>query len=73
MQLKYEAEKRVFEEEKQKKLYEIQGSIENLNLASSDKQKLKNEIDDLIREQRSLHGKVDNIRQEQEDAENKNR
>lgn len=48
MQLKFEREKRSFEEEKQKKLYLIQDSIENLNLASSDKQKLKTEIDDLI-------------------------
>lgn len=73
MQLKYEAEKRAFEEEKQKKLYEIQGSIENLNLASSDKQKLKTEIDDLIKEQRELQYKIDGLRKEQDEAENKNR
>ena len=48
MQLKFEKEKRMFEEEKQKKLYEIQDSIENLNLGASDKQKLKSEIDELI-------------------------
>jgi len=50
MQLKYEKERKMFEEEKEKKLYEIQDSIENLNLATSDKQKLKSEIDDLIQE-----------------------
>lgn len=38
----------MFEEEKQKRLYEIQDSIESLNLPTSDKQKMKNEIDDLI-------------------------
>ena len=37
MQLKYEKEKRQYEEEKQRRLYEIQDSIENLNLATSDK------------------------------------
>ena len=40
----------MFEEEKQKRLYEIQDSIENLNLATSDKQKMKNDIDEMIQE-----------------------
>lgn len=46
--LKYEREKRQFEDEKQKRLYEIQDSIDDLNLATSDKQKMKNEIEELI-------------------------
>jgi hypothetical protein len=54
MQLKYEKERSLYEEEKQKRLYEIQDSIENLNLAASDKSKLKNEIDELIAEQNKL-------------------
>ena len=52
--LKYEREKRQFEDEKQKRLYEIQDSIDDLNLATSDKQKMKNEIEELIQEQIKL-------------------
>ena len=48
--LKYEREKRQFEDEKQKRLYEIQDSIDDLNLATSDKQKMKNEIEEHIQE-----------------------
>ena len=51
MQLKYETEKRRFEEERQRKLYEIQDSIDDLgNLAASDKQKMKSEIEQYIQE-----------------------
>lgn len=59
MQLKYERERRIYEEEKQKRLYEIQDSIENLNLATSDKQKMKTEIDELILESNRLQSKID--------------
>jgi len=51
---KYAKERRQWEEEKQKKLYEIQDSIDDLNLAASDKTKLKGEIDDQIKEQNHL-------------------
>jgi predicted phage gp36 major capsid-like protein len=54
MQNKYAKERRHWEEEKQKKLYEIQDSIDDLNLAASDKTKLKGEIDDQIKEQNTL-------------------
>lgn len=57
--LKYEREKRQFEDEKQKRLYEIQDSIDDLNLATSDKQKMKNEIEELIQEQIKLQSKID--------------
>mmetsp|Transcript_41905 Transcript_41905/g.64131 ORF Transcript_41905/g.64131 Transcript_41905/m.64131 type:complete len:81 (-) Transcript_41905:743-985(-) len=60
-QLKYERERRQFEEQKQKRLYEIQDSIDNLSLGTSDKQKLKNEIDDLIQEQNKLKTKIDSL------------
>jgi len=67
VQLKYERERRMFEEEKQKRLYEIQDSIENLNLATSDKQKMKNDIDEMIQEQNRLQNKIDQIQREQDD------
>ena len=40
-QQKYEKERRMFEEEKRRRLQDIQQSIERLNIASSDKEKLK--------------------------------
>lgn len=73
MSLKYEKEKRSYEEQRQRKLFEIQDSIENLNLATSDKQKLKTEIDDLIQEQNTLQSKIDTLKQEQEEEDSKNR
>ena len=48
--MKYEKERRLFEEEKRRKMLDIQQSIEKLNIASSDKEKLKQEIDTLNRE-----------------------
>ena len=58
-QQKYVQERRLFEEQRQRRLYEIQESIDDLNLAHSDKQKLKDEIDDFIRQQNKLQGQVD--------------
>ena len=52
---------------------EVQDSIENLNLGTSDKQKLKSEIEDLIQDQKRLQTKIDKSKGEQEDSENKNR
>jgi len=72
-QLKYEREKRLFEDEKQKRLYEIQDSIDDLKLASSDKQKMKNEIEDLIMEQNKLQSKIDQLKGDQDEEQAKNR
>lgn len=58
-QQKYDQERRLFEEQRQRRLYEIQESIDDLNLAHSDKQKLKDEIDDYIRQQNKLQAQVD--------------
>lgn len=44
----------MFEEEKRKRMVDIQQAIEKLNIASSDKEKLKQEIDLLNKEQRDL-------------------
>jgi hypothetical protein len=65
--LKYERERRLFDDEKQKRLYEIQDSIDDLNLATSDKQKMKNEIEDLIQEQNKLQGKIDELTSDQDE------
>ena len=45
IQTKYERERRVFEDERKKRLQDIQMSIEKLNISSSDKEKMKLEID----------------------------
>ena len=42
---KFEKEKRMFEEEKRRRLQDIQQAIERLNIASTDKEKLKEEVD----------------------------
>lgn len=65
--MKYERERRLFDDEKQKRLYEIQDSIDDLNLATSDKQKMKNEIEDLIQEQNKLQGKIDELTADQDE------
>ena len=50
MQNKYEKERRIFEEEKRRRLQDIQSSIDKLNISSSDKDKLRQEIDSLNHE-----------------------
>lgn len=44
-----------------------------MNLATSDKQKMKSEIDELIQESNRLQSKIDQIQREQEDEQSKNR
>ena len=48
--MKYEKERRLFEDEKRKRMQDIQSSIDKLNIASSDKEKLRLEIDNLNKE-----------------------
>ena len=58
MQNKYEKERRIFEEEKRRRLQDIQSSIDKLNISSSDKDKLRQEIDSLNHEQKELSNKL---------------
>jgi hypothetical protein len=58
MQSKYEKERRIFEEEKRRRLQDIQSSIDKLNISSSDKDKLRQEIDSLNHEQKELSIKL---------------
>jgi hypothetical protein len=58
MQSKYEKERRIFEEEKRRRLQDIQSSIDKLNISSSDKDKLRQEIDSLNQEQKELSIKL---------------
>ena len=44
-----------------------------MNLAASDKSKLKNEIDELIAEQNKLQAKVNQLALDKDEEENKNR
>ena len=57
-QMKYEKERRLYEEEKRRRMQDIQQSIDKLNIASSDKEKLRKEIDQLNKEQKELHSKI---------------
>ena len=50
LQAKYEKERRLFEDEKRKRLADIQQAIDKLNIGAGDKEKLRSEIDTLNRE-----------------------
>ena len=50
MQAKYEKERRLFEEEKRRRMQDIQSSIDKLNIGHADKEKLRQEIDQLNHE-----------------------
>lgn len=73
MQAKYEKERRLFEEEKRKRMLDIQQSIDKLNIASSDKEKLRQEIDMLNREQKELNQKIEETEIEVENEKSKKR
>lgn len=66
MQAKYDKERRLFEEEKRKRMHDIQSSIDKLNIASADKEKLRQEIETLNREQADLNEKIAEIEEELE-------
>ena len=66
-------ERRLFEEEKRKRMQDIQSSIDRLNIASSDKDKLKKEIEKLNREQQEIQDKVNKREEELEDEKVKKR
>ena len=72
-QQKFEKEKRMFEEEKRRKLKDIQMAIEKLNIASSDKERLKDEVDELNKEQRQLQSRIDDLERELEGQKSKKR
>lgn len=48
-------------------MQDIQQSIEKLNIASSDKEKLREQVDSLNRQQKSLQGRVNELESELED------
>lgn len=56
--MKYEKERRLFEDEKRKRMLDIQSSLDKLNIATSDKDKLRKEIENLTREQKELQSKI---------------
>lgn len=58
LQGKYEQERRLFEEEKRRRLKDVQQSIDKLNIASADKDKLRSEIGTLNRESTELQAKI---------------
>lgn len=72
-QSKYEKERRLFEDEKRKRFNDIQHSIDKLNIASSDKDKLREEVETLNREQRELQMKIDNLESEFDSEKDKKR
>ena len=70
MQAKFEKERRVFEDEKRRRMQDIQSSIDKLNIGHADKEKLRHEIEQLNHEQKELHAKIAEIEEELE-AENR--
>lgn len=56
----------MFEDEKRRRVEEIQKAIQALNIASADKQKLASEVENLNREQRTLQAKIDEYERELE-------
>ena len=54
-------------------MLDIQASIEKLNIASADKERLKGEIDQLNREQGELQGRIQEIEEELENEAHKKR
>ena len=48
-------------------MQDIQHSIERLNIASSDKERLKEQVDSLNREQRTLQSRLNELESELED------
>ena len=66
LQTNFDKERRVFEEEKRKRLLDIQSQIDRLNITTSDKEKLRQEIDTLNREQKELNRKIEEFEKELE-------
>ncbi len=64
---RFEKERRQFEEEKQQRMQDIQQSIERLNITSSDKERLREQVDNLNREQRTLQTRLNELETELED------
>ena len=56
----------MFEEEKRRRLQDIQQAIERLNIASTDKVRLKEEVDQLNRQQRTKQSQIEQLEQELE-------
>ena len=56
----------MFEEEKRRRIQDIQKAIQNLNITSADKEKLIEEVESLNREQRTLQSKIDEYERELE-------
>ena len=73
LQVKYEKERRLFEEEKRKRLQDIQQSIDKLNIPSADKDRLRQEMDQLKNEQRELNAKIAEIEEELDQENQKKR
>ena len=48
-------------------MQDIQNSIERLNITSSDKERLKEQVESLNREQRNLQGRLNELESELED------
>ena len=45
-------------------MQEVQRNIEGLNISTSDKEKLKHEVENLNKEQRDLQGKIEMVERE---------
>lgn len=72
-QLKFEKERRLREDERRKRMQDIQSNIDKLSIPSSDKDKLRREIDNLAKEQKELQSRIKQLEDEKEQEREKKR
>jgi hypothetical protein len=70
---RFEKERCIFDEEKRRRMQDIQHSIEKLNITSSDKEKLKEQVESLNRQQKSLKSRTNELEAELEDERSRKR
>ena len=73
VQLKFEKERRSFEEEKRKKQLDIQSAIDRLQIGAGQKDSLKRELDSLALEQRTMQTRIEELEREFEQERAKKR
>ena len=64
VQIKYERERRNFDEEKRKRQQDVQSAIDRLQVSASEKESLRRELEGLTHEQRTLQAKIDDAERE---------
>ena len=73
MQVKYERERRSFDDEKRKRQQDMQSAIDRLQVSASEKESLRRELEGLSHEQRTLQVKIDEAERELDQERTKKR